>query len=89
MPVVSSGSRATGARTHFGVYVGNLLDRAAFTRPAVFGGDNAAIGTLAKLLDEEVLGVDDKGGVDSGERVSLHLGLWPGWFGTKEVGVGE
>jgi len=78
-----------GNWTHFGVYVGNLLDRAALTRPAVFGSNDAAIGALAKLLDEEILGVDDEGRVDSCEGVTLHLGFRPEMVWDEENGVRE
>ena len=35
-------------------------------------GYDTTVGTLAKLLDELIFRVDYEGGIESGERVSLH-----------------
>ena len=37
-------------------------------------GDDAAVGTLAELLDELIFGIDDEGGVEGLEGVPLHRG---------------
>ena len=42
----------------------------------MFGGDDAAVGTLAKLLDKLIFGIDDEGGVERLEGVPLHRGEW-------------
>jgi len=55
-----------------GVDVGDFFDRTPFARSPVSGGNNAAIGTLTELLDELVLGVDDKGRVKRAKAMSLH-----------------
>ena len=61
------------AASHLGVNVGDLLDRAALARDAVPRCDDAPVRALAELLDELVLGVDDKGLVESGEGMSCLL----------------
>ena len=69
--------RGKGAgRTDLCVDVGDPLDCTTLARSAVFGGDDAAVRTLAELLDELVLGVDDEGGVEGLEGVPLHGGKW-------------
>lgn len=47
-------------RLHLGVDASNLLNRASFAGALMFGSDDASISTLSELLDELVLGVDDK-----------------------------
>lgn len=59
-------------RAYLGVDVGDLLDSAAFARPAMASGDDAAISALAKFLDELVFGVNDESRVESGEAMPLH-----------------
>jgi hypothetical protein len=49
-----------------------LLDRAAFPRAPVLRGNDVAGSALSKFLDELVVRVDNKGRVESVERVSLH-----------------
>ena len=66
--------------TNLCVDVGDLLNRAAFAGAEVLGGDDAAVGTLAELLDKLIFGIDDEGGVERLEGVPLHRGKWRnGW----------
>ena len=64
--------KASFGEDTLGVDVGDFLDRTTLSRSAMFGGDDATIGTLAEFFDELVLGVDYEGRVEGGERVSLH-----------------
>jgi hypothetical protein len=57
---------------HFGVNVGNLLDRTTFTGAAVCSSHDTAVCTLTQLFDELVFRVDYESRVEGLKRVPLH-----------------
>ena len=63
---------STKKKANLGVDVGNFLNRTTLPRATVLRGNDASVCSLAELLDELVLGVDDEGGVERCERVPLH-----------------
>ena len=59
--------------TYLGIDVGNLLYRTTFSTSTMACRHDAAIGALAKLLDEFVFRIDDKGRVQGGKCSSGHV----------------
>ena len=57
---------------HLCVDVCDLFDCAAIAGAPVLCGYDTTVGTLAEFLDELIFRVDYEGGIESGERVSLH-----------------
>ena len=57
---------------HLCVYIGDLLYCASLARRYMPSAHNTAVGALAKLLDELVLGIDLEDAVERGERNPSH-----------------
>lgn len=58
--------------TNLRIYVGDFLDRAAFTGPAVSGSNHTSVRALAELFDVLILRVHGEVGVERGKGMSLH-----------------
>jgi hypothetical protein len=59
-------------RACLGADAGDFFDRTSFARFPVSRCNDTAVGTLTELLDEVVLGIDEKCRFERGEAMSLH-----------------
>lgn len=73
---ISHLSRVERVSAYLGVDVRDFLYRTSFARSAVSRSNDAAISTLAQLLDELILRINDERRVEGGESVPLHCGWW-------------
>jgi len=74
MPKGTSGpQQREAAATDLCTNVRDLLDRTTFSCSSILSSDDETIGTLAKLLMERIILIDDKGLLKSLESVSLRV----------------